>query len=877
MRGRTWSDRIARSLRARTALAASLALIAFPAGAAATAQESRASIRFAIPAQDLGGALTAFARQSRQQLLYSPALVAGRRSPGVTGSFTPREGLRRLLEGSGLGFTTSPSGAFLLSDTGARPNIPGESQAGGAAADSGSAGDQEIVVTGTNIRGAAPRSSPLQTYSRRQIEATGASTVEQFMRTVPQNFGSGRNQETFNITGAGSDVSQSGAAVNLRGLGNRATLVLVNGRRLAPTGFGEGVDISLLPLSAVERIDILTDGASAIYGSDAVGGVVNYILRTDFDGAETRLRAGLATDGGGEEIQASQLFGKTWSSGHALLSYDYRNVGRVTAGDRAFTIALPEQTTILPSERRHNLLLTVGQEIGERLSLDLSGMYARRKTERTFLPFTAAVPTISSSTATTSLLTGSGALNYRLGSTWEARLVGNYAQSREHEVIEGQRDTRRRNGLAEGSLLLSGDLFALPAGPVRVAAGATIRRETFRSDGVVNGTSAAVELRRTVKAVYGELLVPIIGPEQSVPGIHRLEVNVAGRYEHYSDLGSTSNPKFGLAWSPVRELTLRGTYSTSFRAPLLTELGGRYSAFYFPPTLPGYLDPGTTGFPLVLLGSSPDIDPERSKTFTLGADFRSSADTGFRASLNYFRTSYQGRIATPSPSTNVVGNPAFESIIIRNPSAAFTADLIAGASLVQDFSNPDFTPGGRVPSDVTIIIDDRTANSAETRIAGFDLNTSFGWRAGGAAIDLLLNAVYMTQFDNRLVSTAPDQDVLNTVFNVPRFRARAGVSWRNGGWSASGFVNYLNSMTDNRFTPSRHISSFSPVDMTVSYTLPENGWTRGLQISLAVLNLFDEDPPFVSPQAGTTRAIGYDPANATGLGRSVSIQIRKQW
>jgi outer membrane receptor protein involved in Fe transport len=846
--------------------------------APAHAEEAAAVRQFNVPAQPLGKALLELGRQAGISISVPSEATNGKTSHAVSGRMTTGQALAQLLQGTGLTFQFVNESAVRVVGSAASDgaSVLAQGEAQDALSPSGSEAG-EIVVTGTNIRGGAPRSAPLQTYSRRQIEATGASTVEQFMRTVPQNFGSGRNQETFNIPGAGSDVSQSGAAVNLRGLGNRATLVLVNGRRLAPAGFGEGVDISLLPLSAIDRIDILTDGASAIYGSDAVGGVVNYVLRDDFDGAETRLRAGLATDGGAEEFEASQLVGKTWKSGHALVAYDYRDVGSVKAGDRSFTIDLPKQTTILPAERRHNLLMTLGQDLSERLSLDLSGMYARRKTKRAFLPFAAAVPTISSSRATTTTLNGSGSLKYRLGSSWEARLVGNYARTREHESIEGQRDTHRRNGVAEGSLLLSGDLVTLPAGPVRVAAGATIRRETLRSEGVVSGTSAAVHLRRTVKALYGEFLVPILGPDQNVPGVHRLEVNVAGRYEHYSDLGSTSNPKVGLAWSPVRELTLRSTYSTSFRAPLLTELGGRYSAFYFPPTLPGYLDPGTTGFPLVLLGSSPDIDPERSKTFTVGADFRPAAETGPRFSVNYFRTSYRGRIAIPSPSTNVVGNPAFESIIIRNPTAAFTSALVAGASLVQDFSNPDFTPGGRVPSDVTIIIDDRTANSAETRIAGLDFATGFGWKAGGSSFDLLLNAVYMTRFDNRLVSTAPDQHVLNTVFNVPRFRARAGFSWRNRGWSASGFVNYLNSMTDKRFTPSRHISAFSPVDLTLSYELPGQGWGKGLQISATVLNLFNEDPPRVSPQAGTTRSIGYDPANATGLGRTVSIQIRKQW
>src|SRR3546814_3459435 len=101
-----------------------------------------------------------------------------------------------------------------------------------------------------------------------------------------------------------SDVCSSDlSALNLRGLGPDATLTLFNGHRVAYDAIGQGVDISAVPLAAVDRIEVLTDGSSALYGSDAVGGVANVILRRDYDGAVASARVGGATDGGDFEQQ----------------------------------------------------------------------------------------------------------------------------------------------------------------------------------------------------------------------------------------------------------------------------------------------------------------------------------------------------------------------------------------------------------------------------------------------------------------------------------------------------------------------------------------------------------------------------------------------
>ena len=124
--------------------------------------------------------------------------------------------------------------------------------------------------------------------------------------------------------------------VNLRGLGTDATLILVNGRRMAGSGLqGDFSDASALPAAAVERVDVLLDGASALYGSDAVGGVVNVILRRGFDGQETRAR--VSGFDGGHDWSLAHTLGRRWSSGSALLSYETRRSAALNADDRVYT------------------------------------------------------------------------------------------------------------------------------------------------------------------------------------------------------------------------------------------------------------------------------------------------------------------------------------------------------------------------------------------------------------------------------------------------------------------------------------------------------------------------------------------------------------
>lgn len=302
-----------------SAAVAALMMAATPATAQVEAMR-----RFDITSGPLERALPTFARQSGQQILYPSALVAGRSSPAVAGEFTPEAALGLLLRDTGLTYRRSRPNVYVLVDPSARADAESEATV-----------LEEVVVTGSYLRG-ADSPSPVIMMTQDDVARSGRATVADALAALPQNF-TGSAFEGSAGTGADRSGRNLGYAtgVNLRGLGADATLVLVNGRRIAGTGSaGDFADVSNLPSSAILRADVLLDGASALYGADAVGGVVNIILKSRFDGAESRVRIGGASDGGAEEVLFSHTGGLNWSSGSLTASYEVHDRGELRAEDR---------------------------------------------------------------------------------------------------------------------------------------------------------------------------------------------------------------------------------------------------------------------------------------------------------------------------------------------------------------------------------------------------------------------------------------------------------------------------------------------------------------------------------------------------------------
>jgi outer membrane receptor protein involved in Fe transport len=192
--------------------------------------------------------------------------------------------------------------------------------------------EPELVVTGTRIpRPDLASASPVVSFDAEEIAAHGAVQAEDFLNTLPQ---------------VGPDLSRTGnnpgdgiARVNLRNLGANRTLTLLNGRRLAPSGTLGAADLNSLPTALIERIEVVTGGTSAVYGSDAVAGVVNFITRRDFEGAELTTQFDTYDAGDGDVFNISAVWGASVfnARAHLMLYLDYLERNPVLQGDRAFS------------------------------------------------------------------------------------------------------------------------------------------------------------------------------------------------------------------------------------------------------------------------------------------------------------------------------------------------------------------------------------------------------------------------------------------------------------------------------------------------------------------------------------------------------------
>ena len=198
---------------------------------------------------------------------------------------------------------------------------------------------ERIEITGSHIKRTSMEGpSPVTSLSSEDIEKTGVTDLISLFTKLPIS-----GQGTFSTQANSSDdTANGGSSVSLRGLGADSTLILVNGRRVSVSPFAKGidtafVDINNIPLSAIKRVDILKDGASAIYGSDAVAGVINVILRDDVDDVELSAKVGSTADGGGQEQKYSLVFGnQTEKSNHTFI-VEYFDREEVLYADRDYS------------------------------------------------------------------------------------------------------------------------------------------------------------------------------------------------------------------------------------------------------------------------------------------------------------------------------------------------------------------------------------------------------------------------------------------------------------------------------------------------------------------------------------------------------------
>ncbi|MGN7831185.1 TonB-dependent receptor [Pseudoxanthomonas sp. 22568] len=833
-----------------------------------------------------------------------------------------------------------------------------------------------VVVTGSNIkRSDTAGPNPVQVVTREEIERTGKSTLTDVLRSLSANAGNSYDEQYTGSFSAGS------ASIGLRGLSPKNTLVLVNGYRVANFGFALNtqdtfVDLNALPISAVERIEVLKDGASAVYGSDAIAGVVNIILRRNFQGIEVGGAVGGATRGGLEEQKANLLlgFGDLEQQGwNVLFGLDLLKRERLDADERAFTrsgdfrdkpggrlagwstaggnwLLDPRQPTpfspcpdgsvprpysdfgstlpgnacafnaqpyktLQPGAERVQASLSATFRLGERTELFADLLYSHNQADQIFsAPLTVGPGLRAYNPATGTLVDIPVALPvghpdnpngvplpfeytffdlgprlkdntqvfYRAlaglrGQTerWDWEVAAGTSQSLQREYVDNfinryaferiladgsydfldptstpapLNDLRlqtKRPGyyrLDAVSAKASTSFLELPAGAIGFAWGAEFRRESLdarTSRQVLSGT----ELRPAINIVKGERKVSAAYAEFSVPLHQTLELQLAGRADHYDDFGNAFSPKVALRWQPLDSLLLRGSFSRGFRAPSLPEIAPGQTISYgtvvdpYDPLSPG----GSRGVTNVRTGN-PDLDAERSKNFNLGAVWSPDADTSI--GVDYYRIE-QDNLIKPDNAQFIVNNPAlFPGRVIRD---------------VQ----------GRIQ-----IITNQYSNQGELETSGIDLDFSRTFRTAAAGSFTLAGSwTHLLEFKQPLVAGQAPYDGAgnNRLGALPKNRGTTSLGWEAGDWESTLSLQYIAGYDQRVSTQASNpglrdkVKPYHQLDLYVAYQgIPKT------TLSLSVQNLTDKDPPF-DPAGGSN---GFDITQYNLRGQFVSLGVK---
>jgi outer membrane receptor protein involved in Fe transport len=847
-----------------------------PVRASTTGPQVKAD--FNLPAGKLAAALDAFGTQSGLQVDYPPTLVADRQGRAVHGRMSWRDALTQLLNGSGLDY------AVVDSRTVAIRRKAGQARAAGSTTASPASGtthptppvtDMESVqVTGTRIRGGSTP-SPVITIGSEQIQQEGFTDLGQVIRSVPQNFSGGQNpgvETSANVSGNNYNAT-GGSGINLRGLGTDATLTLLNGRRMSYTGTSQAVDISAIPVEAVERLEIVPDGASAIYGSDAVGGVANVILKRDFEGVTVGARYGGATDGGLATREYRATAGTVWSTGGLIVAGEKTSNDPIYSDQRDYTRLMYRPSTLWPRNDLRSGLLSLHQSLGDSIELHLDALGS----ERDMSMDTAYSGMYYHDTPRTKTILVSPSVEWQLSDDWLLTLSAAYGRDKasyDQKAINtatgaisadsiGTYDNKSRSY----EIGAEGRLFTLPGGDVRLAVGAG-----YRDNGLLNiGTSSHTTILdgdESSRFGYAELSVPVIGPEQGWRGVRRLELTGALRTEDYKTYGRVTTPKFGLIYSPGTDFTLKASWGKSFKMPRLLQRYTAQYAIYYPTTLLGGAGYPANATVLYRTGGSEDLRPERARTWSASLAFHPDALPGLASELTWFDIDYDDRIVQPIVISQALANPIYAGLVDYYPSLEALAQAVDDSDYFYNYAGAPYDA-----SKVAAIVDGRYVNAARQKVKGVDLSGSYRFDLGEGHLTIRGSASWLDSIQATLPTQSPF-DLSGTLFYPVRLGGRIGAVWTHGGFSASVFGNYKSGVKNT--VDGRNGASFTTFDGTLRYDTGEgDGFLANMVFELAARNLLDRAPPLYAV-AGLNEA-PYDSTNYSAVGRFLSLSVSKHW
>jgi iron complex outermembrane receptor protein len=477
-------------------------------------------------------------------------------------------------------------------------------------------------------------------------------------------------------------------------------------------------------------------------------------------------------------------------------------------------------------------------------------------------------------------------------------------------LLDNANRLRATSGYQQFRASASGSLFDLPGGPVKVAFGAELLKTQLsqfvsRANNSGPASSGSQQLffpfDRTVYSGFVELNVPIVSPDMD-SFIHRFDISLAGRYDHYDDFGSTTNPKIGFNLEPVAGFRLRGNWSTSFVAPPLTILGDKYGAFgtagwgtqtnNINVPVAAYPDvvtiiPSCAGQSLCNIGTlqgiqnttgDPNAKAQKGSGWSLGFDIEPALVSGLHAGFTYWTTKFTGGVTGPQLS-NVINTASAQYLLTFYPNCATPAQIAAVTQGIPQTSS--------AAACTNYIFHTLNTNWLNLDIAGVDYSIDYDLRTDNAGtFSTGISGTEFFKFDQSFGS-GPKYSVLNTAGNNGTFpslkrKARAYLGWANGPFSARLFANYTGSFrnwSSNTVTPLTRDANGNPngggdvvkaqttFDLNMAYEF-KGGFLGGSRLSVSAQNLFDQDPPFYNGSSGYYSLID------NPFGRTVTVALR---
>lgn len=800
---------------------------------------------------------------------------------------------------------------------------------------------ERIEVTGSHIKRTSMEGpSPVTSLSQEDIRNSGVTDLISLFTKLPI-----AGQGTFSTQANSSDdTANGGSSVSLRGLGADSTLILINGRRVSVSPFAKGidtafVDINNIPLAAIKRVDILKDGASATYGSDAVAGVINIILRDDVEGPELSAKMGATADGGGEEQSINLVFGNSTDNSSHTFILEYFNREEVLYADRSYSATSnqlartgdPDATDFrssagipgtiaLKDDPTNRLIDLYGNDkcaaedidlannlcrydyappmsmipASERFSWNYMGKYEINDNIRAFTELN------GQNSKSTVRGAGSPSFNelfmdgdnvnhpfadmpshefYQQDLTMRRRTVdignrekridsdyyrvilglqgeindwnweGAYSYIKSSQVergVNGFPNKRRTQEAIDSGLWnpfepssnsqealdyiettttrvgkstmesidfkISGPVMEMPSGELMIALGTEYREESISDNpddqflrGEVFGTEATqANGSRDNLSLFAEVAIPVLDT---------LEVQIAVRYEDYSDFGTTTDPKISFLWSPLEDLSLRGSYGTAFRAPSLHQLGlGRTDES---PNLVDTMRCDAIGnqdracdpqeYTAVFEGN-PDLGPETSESYNLGVIYNITDDLNF--TLDYYN--YDITDIIDSDTQFVMDTYGLDGTIVeRRPT-----------SIAND------------PGEV-IQVNDSFQNIGDLQTSGIDLDLRYNLETGAGTFNFGYVLNYVLSFEDH-------KNTQEGGFEQPQMRWTTSIDWVLDDVSARAAINYIDSFEQEAsLNLSQKVDAMVTLDASINYFGFED-----LVLTVGATNLTNEEPPF---------------------------------